>query len=367
MELQEIETGLPVVQPLVKVVEKALIPNILTPTDSLNVVYPQAIEFTNQQLKVFWLPEEVKVEKDIQDILVNMSKAEKHGVITTLKLFTLYELKAGSEYWGGRFKRRFPTHELQRMASTFAMFELAIHKPFYSKINELLFLDNDEFYKSYENDPVLKGRMDFIDKIVSSKDDLLSLAGFSLVEGGILYSAFAFLKHFQSQGKNRILNIVRGINFSVRDENLHSIAGAWTFKALREELRKLSDPEKFVLYMQDLESKVYEMCAELYEHECYIVDLIFSEGPIDGITATQLKNFVMSRIDEVLVEMGFKKLYDPKYNPIKKWFYDSINSFTFNDTFSGIGNSYHRSWDESAFVITLDGTELELPETDDEE
>jgi ribonucleotide reductase beta subunit family protein with ferritin-like domain len=45
------------------------------------------VEFTNRQLKIFWLPEEINVEKDIQDVLVNFTPAEKHGVITTLKLF----------------------------------------------------------------------------------------------------------------------------------------------------------------------------------------------------------------------------------------------------------------------------------------
>ena len=55
----------------------------------------EPIEFADQQLKIFWLPDEVKVEKDVQDVLVNFSESEKHGVITTLKLFSLYETHAG--------------------------------------------------------------------------------------------------------------------------------------------------------------------------------------------------------------------------------------------------------------------------------
>lgn len=330
-------------------VKTSLIPNILTPTESLTVVYPEAINFTEQQLKVFWLPGEVKVEKDIQDVLVNMTKTEKHGTLTTLKLFTLYELKAGAEYWAGRFKDRFPTHELQRMAVTFAMFELAVHKPFYAKINELLFLDNDEFYGEYKNDPILKARMDFIDEVINSEDDLVSLAGFAMVEGAILYSAFAYLKHFQSQGKNKALNIVRGVNFSVRDESMHSDAGAWTFTKLKAEHKALQPGEDFAKYEETLKVRVFKMARAIYEHECHIVDLIFSQGTIEGITAIQLKNFVMSRINHVLAKLGYGKLEEVKYNPIADWFYDSINSFSFNDTFSGVGNSYHRNWSETDF------------------
>lgn len=313
-------------------------------TDSLITVYPEAEAFTKQQLKIFWLPDEVKVEKDVQDVLVNMTDSERHGVTTVLKLFTLYELKAGAEYWSGRFKRRFPRPEFQEMASTFATFELAIHKRFYQKINELLFLHTDEFYDGYVSDAVLKARMDSIDGIISDPDDLVSLAGFALVEGAILYTSFAFLKHFQQQGKNKLLNIVRGINFSVRDENLHSLAGAWVFKKLLEE-SDLSDEAK-----AKLKARVYEIARALYEHECRIADMIFEKGSIPGITAHQLKQFALSRINEVLINLGYEKLEVVTYNPIAEWFYKAINSYTFNDFFSGMGSQYHRDWDEDAFV-----------------
>lgn len=317
---------------------------ILQKTTSLSVKYPEIVEMTNNQLKIFWLPDEIKVEKDIQDILVNMSETEKHGVITTLKLFSLYELKAGAEYWGSRFTKSFKRPEFLRLGSTFAMFELAIHKPFYNKINEALHLDTDEFYTSYVEDETLKARMDFIDSIVSSKDDLISLGGFSMVEGAILYSSFAFLKHFQSQGKNKLLNIVRGINFSVRDENLHSMAGAWVFKKLIEESNYSEE------YLNEVKVNLTEMAMKLYEHECRIIDMIFEKGNIDGITTVQMKHFVESRINECMKQLGYGKVFDVKYNPIADWFYKAINDYTFNDFFTGIGNQYHRNWDSTAFT-----------------
>ncbi len=323
-------------------------PHILQSTESLVIRYKEAVEFTNNQLKIFWLPDEIKVEKDVQDILVNFTESEKHGVLTTLKLFSLYELKAGAEYWSGKFTRLFKRPEFQRMGVTFAMFELAVHKPFYNKINELLNVSTDEFYESYAKDPILKDRMDFIDEIVSAKgtylDDLYSLAAFSMVEGAILYSSFAFLKHFQSKGKNKLLNIVRGINFSVRDENLHSIAGAWAFKSLKEQVQ-LTEEEA-----EKIANKIYEAADKLYEHECRIIEMVFEKGQIEGITETQLKNFAASRINLCLQELGYNKKFDVKYNPIADWFYDGINGFSYNDFFTSISNSYHRNWDESAFI-----------------
>ena len=302
----------------------------------------EPVEFANQQLKIFWLPDEVKVEKDIQDVLVNFTPAERHGVISTLKLFSLYETHIGDEFWGGRFKRMFDGSEFHRMGSVFSMFELAVHAPFYNKINQLLHIDTPDFYMSYQDNETLKSRIEHVGQIINDKDDLVSLAMLSMVEGVVLYSSFAFLKHFQSQGKNKLMNLVRGINFSLRDENLHAVAGAWCFRHKAKGVSKE--------HLDAVEARIIEGAQKIYEHECEIIKMIFEKGPIEGITEKQLVHFVESRINECLKQLGFKKIYDVKYNPIAEWFYKAINDYSFNDFFSGIGNQYHRNWDETAFV-----------------
>lgn len=309
----------------------------------------EPVEFANKQLHIMWFPDEVKVEKDIQDVLVNFTPAEKHGVISVLKLFTLYESFAGDEYWGGRFKKMFDEPEMHRMASVFSMTELAVHGPFYRKINELLHIDTPEFYLSYVDNPTLKSRMEHISSIVDHPDDLVSIGMFSMVEGVALYANFSYLKHFQSQGKNKLMNLVRGINFSLRDENLHSVAGAWAFK-YKAEKRKTANPLGHDLYMQGVEEKIREGAQKLYEHECEIIKMIFEMGKIDGITETQMIHFVQSRINECLKQLGFAKMFDVKYNPIGEWFYKALSDFTFNDFFSGQGSEYQRNWDETGFV-----------------
>ena len=123
-----------------------MVTRMQTPKEAYTFDYPQSIELAETQEDVFWGANEIDVDKDIQDMLVNMTEAEQHGVITTLKLFTLYELVAGNEYWGGRFKRMFPRHDIRQMAATFAYVELGIHAPFYNKINKALNLDTEEFY-----------------------------------------------------------------------------------------------------------------------------------------------------------------------------------------------------------------------------
>ena len=61
---------------------------------------------------------------------------------------------------------------------------------------------------SYLQDDAMKQRIGHVADIINDPDDLVSLGGFSMVEGAILYSTFGFLKHYQSQGKNKLLIVV---------------------------------------------------------------------------------------------------------------------------------------------------------------
>ena len=308
-----------------------------------------AIELAEQQGDVYWTAKEISVDKDIQDIRVNMTVSESHGVTTTLRLFTLYELFAGRDYWLGRVMRMFPRPDIERMASTFGFFELAVHAPFYNKINEALHLNTDEFYLSYAKDPLLLERMQFVESIINDEDDLVSLAAFSLVEGAVLYSSFAFIKHFQARGKNKLMNVVRGINFSVRDEDLHCKGGAWLYQQLMREkfeAKLMTDTD-----LKVLEMRIKETAARILEHEMRIAEMIFELGPMEGITLEAMQTFIESRVNLCLSHLNIGPIVDKiGDNPIADWFYKDINLVQLHDFFTGIGNSYNRDWDESKFV-----------------
>ena len=316
-----------------------------TPKKSYTFDYPAAITAADTQMSVFWTHDEIHVDKDIQDIRVNMTEAEAHGVLTTLKLFTLYELIAGTEYWGKRVMRMFPRPDIHRMANAFSFFELNVHAPFYNKINEALMVNTDDFYLDYLNDPLLSERMDFIEDMVTDKDDLLSLAVFSMVEGAVLYSAFAFLLHFQAKGKNKLKNVCSGIKFSVRDENLHSEGGAWLFKQLLEEKTEAGEIKGATLTCLTL--KIESAAEQLKEHEYAIIDKIFEKGEIKGITKQQMKDFVNHRIALCLGNLGLE--VEQVECSVSDWFYEQINSVQLHDFFAGVGNDYNRLWRQEGF------------------
>lgn len=300
------------------------------------------VQFADTQLSVFWTADEVKVEKDIQDVLTNFSESEKHAVLTTLKLFSIYETHIGDEWWSGRFKDMFPRADYHRMASVFSMFELAVHAPFYNKINELLYINTPEFYLSYQHDPVLAARVEHIGEMLNDPDDCVALGSFCMTEGVILYSNFGFLKHYQSQGKNKLTNVVRGINFSVRDEALHAKATAYAFK---EKYVKLDEGNAFVVH-----TKLRVTAQKILDHEIQIIAKLFEKGKIPGITAHQLENFVKSRINVCFSDMGLPAVYEVTYDPISEYFYKGINDYQFNDFFAGVGREYNRNWNEDGFT-----------------
>lgn len=319
-----------------------------TPKTTFTVDYPEAIEFMNEQQKIYWPHFEVKVYKDKQDILVNLTPQEKHGVITTLQLFVRYEQIIGNEFWINFVMNKFPRPaDIQPMAATFGAVELGIHQFFYKALNEELGIATDDFYNEYTNDPELKARIDYLTETLEEKDDLRALGAFTFGEGAILYSSFAFLKHFQSQGKNKMVNTVSGINFSARDEHLHSEAAAWLFRTLLKEKTEAGE-----ITEEDKESLKEDIIAAAYkvlEHEQVIISKIFSKGKIEGITAHQIELFAKSRIDLCLKNLGYQGVFNVDYNPVADWFYKGITGYTAQDFFSSQGNQYQRDWNLSGF------------------
>lgn len=313
--------------------------------------YKEAVEFANGQMEIFWLPDEIDVEKDLQSLKTVFNEAEYHGVVSTLKLFTLYEVRVGGDYWGEYINKVFKRPDIQRMANVFSFMEVNVHAPFYNRINEVLGLDNEEFYNSYLADPILKNRMEWIGRQTTKSetlyDILSSIAIFSMIEGAILFSSFAFLKHFNNNGKNKLTNVNAGINFSIQDEQKHSEGGAWLFRTLlREAIEDSAITEDEIVR---LKGKLEKTTRVILEHEGIIISKIFEHGTMKGITDVQLNNFVQSRLDICLTNLGFDAIYKPTYNPIAKWIYNDIQSSTLHDFFNSVGSDYHRNWSDNKF------------------
>jgi ribonucleotide reductase beta subunit family protein with ferritin-like domain len=170
-----------------------------------------------------------------------------------------------------------------------------------------------------------------------------------MIEGAVLYSSFAFLKHFQSEGKNKLMNVTAGINFSVKDENIHSEAGAWLFRTyLRELIEDLGVSDR---QLKEIQEDLIDVAKTIEEHEAIIIDKIFENGDIKGITSIQLKEFVKERLNLCLGNLGIISYrFEVEDDYVSSWFYKNINSSKLHDFFAKQGSEYNRAWSESKFT-----------------
>ena len=311
--------------------------------------YPQFVDaVTYQKQTLFWTHHEIDLEKDKQDLRFKLNDAQRHAISFNQRLFTKYEDVVGNDYWLGVVHRRYKNHNVRALAVCFADVEVNIHFPFYRKVNEVLGTHNDEFYKVFETDPVLVERVEFMEKLVSEKDTLASMAGFAFMEGAVLFTAFAMIKSLGVKGQNSMANLIAGIDFSVLDENFHFTTAAEIFRVQKEQ------EERSVVEEKELELKIYQHAKYVYEHECIIVDAMLAEGDIPNASKEELKAFARSRVNIVLRGLGLDAIFDEDGDTISEWFYGSMNSFRLNDNFYTRGRNYVREFSPSDFDIFTD-------------
>lgn len=315
---------------------------LTTKTDSLTVCYPQAHAFQDAQQKHFWTANEVDLSKDVQALRTKIDPVEAYAITSRLKLFTHYERRA-DEFWNDVVRKMYPRPEIQEMCALFGAMELSVHRRVYDKLNQLMFLSTDEFYESYKENPAMKAKMEFIDHHLQHGNDLVRTAAFSFTEGAVLFSSFAFLMSFRANGNNKLPAFGQAVKFSARDESLHAQASAWLYKTRRKELEDIGHD------CAQYDALIYEIAEAVREHEHADIKDTFAKGNIPGITEIQMQHFADSRIDFILTQMGLKKLYNVKYNPIADWFDKLVEAVQYVDFFAGESASYVRGWNAEDF------------------
>jgi ribonucleoside-diphosphate reductase beta chain len=181
---------------------------------------------------------------DLADWNSNLNETEKNIIGSILKGFAQTETVV-NDYWSGMVTKWFRKPEIIMMVTTFGAFE-TIHAEAYSLLNETLGLENfDEFMED-------EATMAKIENLTSIRDSLngeknlheiaKSLAIFSaFTEGVNLFSSFAILLSFKM--RNKLKGVGTIIEWSIRDESLHSEAGCWLFRTLVEENPEINNHE----------------------------------------------------------------------------------------------------------------------------
>ena len=302
--------------------------------------YQQAFDFYKDQHRVHWLADEVPLASDLGDWKSKLTESEKNLIGNILKSFAQTEVHV-NDYWSTKVSVWFPKPEIQAMARVFADFE-SIHAEAYARLNEELGLDD---FQAFLEDETSKAK---IERLIETpgetlEERALSLAIFSaFTEGVNLFSSFAILMSFQ------LRNLMKGtgqiVEWSVRDESLHSKAGCWLFRTLLEEQPELNNNK--------LRDAVIEACQISVQLEFDFIDKAFEMGDVDGLNVNQLKNFIKARANEKMIELGYKAIYndiDPNLLKQIEWFGHLTSGKTHQDFFAGRVTSYSKStadWDD---------------------
>jgi ribonucleoside-diphosphate reductase beta chain len=288
-----------------------------------------------KQAQAFWLHTEIPMSGDIKDWNEKLTKAEKNLVGNILLGFAQTEC-AVSDYWTQKVVSWFPKHEIKQMAMMFGSQE-TIHAVAYSYLNETLGLENFEAFLQEE------ATMERFNNLVSYGGNkrvgiATSLAIFSaFAEGVSLYSAFAVLYSFQL--RNLLKGIGQQMKWSVRDESLHSKMGCQLFRHMCQEDNKL---------LEDCKKDVTNAAEAMLKAEERYIDKMFEQGDIENLKANDLKQFIRKRLNEKLVELGYKHLgqyfsFDDKASSRLDWFYHLTGGHTHTDFFAVRPTDYSKA------------------------
>ena len=296
--------------------------------------YQQAFDFYKDQHRAHWLADEVPLASDLNDWKLKLNESEKNLIGNILKSFAQTEVHV-NDYWSTKVSIWFPKPEVQAMARVFADFE-SIHAEAYARLNEELGLDD---FAAFMEDEASKAKIDRLIEVPGStiEEQALSLAIFSaFTEGVNLFSSFAILMSFQ------LRNLMKGtgqiVEWSVRDESLHSKAGCWLFTTLLKEMPELNTSE--------LRNNVIEACEISVKLEYDFIDKAFEMGDIEGLNKEQLKAFIKARANEKMLELGYNSIYndiDPNLLKQMEWFGHLTSGKTHQDFFAGRVTSYAKS------------------------
>jgi ribonucleoside-diphosphate reductase beta chain len=310
--------------------------------------YPEAHNYWMKQQQAHWLHTEVPMMSDVNDWKQNLTKTEKNIIGSILKGFAQTETVV-NDYWSGLVTKWFRKPEIIAMATTFGAFE-TIHAEAYSLLNEELGLDDfSEFLEDETTMAKIENLMSVRDSFNGERnwhEIAKSLAIFSaFTEGVNLFSSFAVLLSFKM--RNKLKGVGQIVEWSIRDESLHSEAGCWLFRTLIKENPKLKTPE--------LETAINEAALLSLQLELDFIDKVYELGDLESCTRYDLQNFIKNRVNTKLGDLGYKPIIDNiDMNAVKrmKWFDHLSGGKQHTDFFASRVTNYskgHMQWNESIF------------------
>jgi ribonucleoside-diphosphate reductase beta chain len=297
--------------------------------------HPKIAKFEELARGFFWVPEEISLTKDKMDHK-DATDAVKHIFTSNLLRQTALDSiqgRAPNQVFGPVVS----IPELEALISNWSFFETNIHSKSYSHIIRNVYgVPKEEFNKIhdtaeivgmaanigryYENLHVLNCRKELGEEI-SLHDHKKAI--WMALHASYALEAFRFMVSFATSlamvenkiyiGNGNIISLI------LQDELLHAEWTAWIINNVYK------DDADFVQLSIECAEEVYAMYMEVIKEEKEWAEYLFKLGPVIGLNANILKDFVDYTAFNRLKDIGIKYAGEhPKSSPIP-WFNKHAN------------------------------------------
>ena len=255
--------------------------------------------FWDQNVKQFWLPEEISVSKDLKT-WADLSESEKELYKKVLAGLTLLDTKQGNN---GVPSMMSLTDNLQRKAVLSFMGTMEeIHAKSYSSIFMTLLTTPqiEELFNWIETEPTLQKKAELIlDQYENTNDQrslYLSMVTSVFLESFLFYSGFFYPLYLAGQGKMVASGEI--ISLILRDESLH---GKYIGLLAQEIYDSFNDEDKL-----ELKNNVYKIFKNLMDNEIEYTKKIYNESGL----VEEVITFLQYNANRALENLGFDKYYE---------------------------------------------------------
>lgn len=267
--------------------------------------------------------------EDVKDWKNNLSESEKYFLTNIFRFFVQGDIDVAGGYVKN-YLPVFPQPEVRMMLLGFAARE-ALHIAAYSHLIETLGMP-ESTYNDFLEYTAMKEKHDYVENFANQTEDTIAqqIAVFSaFTEGMQLFSSFIMLLNFPRHGKMKGMGQI--ISWSIADETLHSESMIKLFRTFIEENRHV--------WKDELKSQIYTIATRMVELEDQFIDLSFSMGAMENLTAEDVKKYIRYIADRRLISLGLKGIFKIKKNPLP-WVEEIINAPTHGNFFENRVTDY---------------------------
>jgi ribonucleoside-diphosphate reductase beta chain len=294
------------------------------------VKYKKIVDFEQTARGFFWVPEEISLTKDASDFK-DASNSVRHIFTSNLLRQTALDSIQGRGP-AQVFTPVVSLPEMEALMYNWSFFETNIHSRSYSHIIRNIYnVPKDVFNTIHDTKEIV----DMASSVGKYYDELHMInchkelgetinetihirAIWMALNASYALEAFRFMVSFATSlamVENKIF-IGNGniISLILQDELLHKGWTAWLINQVAKE------DARFAKAKQDCEQEVYAMYLDVICEEKAWADYLFKKGPVIGLNANILKDFVDYTAAAALKDIGLKYMSPaPKTTPIP-WF-----------------------------------------------